>query len=77
LVARRSIEFARGDASAASAFRNQPRGQATYHGPGQLIGYFLIDLRRYGQDLHRYLRWMKRCSLSCSRSRDKGDERAA
>lgn len=32
-------------------------GQATYHGPGQLVGYFLLDLRRYGQDLHRYLRW--------------------
>ncbi len=34
-------------------------GQATYHGPGQLVGYFLIDLRRHGQDLHRYLRWME------------------
>jgi lipoyl(octanoyl) transferase len=34
-------------------------GQATYHGPGQLIGYFLIDLRRHGQDLHRYLRWIE------------------
>ncbi|MGH8164551.1 MAG: lipoyl(octanoyl) transferase LipB, partial [Rhodanobacteraceae bacterium] len=34
-------------------------GQATYHGPGQLIGYFLIDLRGYGQDLHRYLRWIE------------------
>lgn len=34
-------------------------GQATYHGPGQLVGYFLIDLRAYGQDLHRYLRWIE------------------
>jgi len=34
-------------------------GQATYHGPGQLVGYLLLDLRRYGQDLHRYLRWME------------------
>jgi lipoyl(octanoyl) transferase len=34
-------------------------GQATYHGPGQLIGYLLLDLRRYGQDLHRYLRWIE------------------
>jgi lipoyl(octanoyl) transferase len=31
-------------------------GQATYHGPGQLIGYPIIDLRRCGQDLHKYLR---------------------
>ncbi|MEY2560545.1 MAG: lipoyl(octanoyl) transferase [Verrucomicrobiota bacterium] len=34
-------------------------GQATYHGPGQLIGYPIIDLRTRGQDLHRYLRWLE------------------
>jgi lipoyl(octanoyl) transferase len=34
-------------------------GQATYHGPGQLIGYPIIDLRRCGQDLHKYLRWLE------------------
>jgi lipoyl(octanoyl) transferase len=34
-------------------------GQATYHGPGQLIGYPIIDLRRCGKDLHHYLRWLE------------------
>jgi lipoyl(octanoyl) transferase len=34
-------------------------GQATYHGPGQLMGYPIIDLRRCGQDLHKYLRWIE------------------
>jgi len=34
-------------------------GQATYHGPGQLMGYPIIDLRACGQDLHRYLRWLE------------------
>ena len=34
-------------------------GQATYHGPGQFMGYPIIDLRNYGQDLHKYLRWIE------------------
>jgi lipoyl(octanoyl) transferase len=34
-------------------------GQATYHGPGQLMGYPIVDLRRCGQDLHKYLRWLE------------------
>ena len=34
-------------------------GQATYHGPGQLMCYPIVDLRRCGQDLHHYLRWLE------------------
>jgi lipoyl(octanoyl) transferase len=31
-------------------------GEITYHAPGQLVGYPIVDLREHGQDLHRYLR---------------------
>ncbi|MEM6916559.1 MAG: lipoyl(octanoyl) transferase LipB [Verrucomicrobiota bacterium] len=31
-------------------------GQATFHGPGQLVGYPILDLNAYGRDLHYYLR---------------------
>ena len=31
-------------------------GEITYHGPGQIVGYPILDLRGHGQDLHHYLR---------------------
>jgi len=38
-------------------------GQATYHGPGQLMGYPIFDLRCCGQDLHKYLRWLEQALI--------------
>ena len=34
-------------------------GQATFHGPGQLIGYFIFDLQKLTPDLHIFLRWIE------------------
>ncbi len=31
-------------------------GDITFHGPGQLVGYPIIDLRERGRDIHRFLR---------------------
>ncbi|NJM37876.1 MAG: lipoyl(octanoyl) transferase LipB [Akkermansiaceae bacterium] len=31
-------------------------GQATYHGPGQLVGYPILNLTNRGKDLHEHLR---------------------
>jgi lipoyl(octanoyl) transferase len=46
LLRRRGIEL----------FEIERGGDVTFHGPGQLVGYPIVDLRRHKQDLHWYLR---------------------
>ncbi|MEM1168045.1 MAG: lipoyl(octanoyl) transferase LipB [Cyanobacteria bacterium P01_H01_bin.35] len=38
-------------------------GEVTYHCPGQLVGYPILNLKRYQQDLHWYLRQLEEVLL--------------
>ena len=40
-------------------YRTERGGEVTYHCPGQLVGYPILNLRYYQQDLHWYLRQLE------------------
>ena len=38
-------------------------GKSTYHGPGQLVCYPIVDLQRHGSDIKRYVRLLERALI--------------
>ena len=43
----------------ATFYKNNRGGDITYHGPGQIVGYPILDLENYFTDIHKYLRFLE------------------
>jgi lipoyl(octanoyl) transferase len=64
------------DAAGLPVYRTGRGGQFTYHGPGQRVGYVMLDLKHHGGDIRRYVRdleeWLIR---TLARFQVKGERR--
>jgi len=51
----------------AEFIENDRGGDITYHGPGQIVGYPILDLDRHFTDVHKYLRYLEEVIIkTCS-----------
>jgi lipoyl(octanoyl) transferase len=62
-------------ASGVDVFEVERGGDVTFHGPGQLVGYPILDLHAYKQDLHWYLRTLEQALIEALRLLDIPAER--
>ena len=60
-----SLEFLKFDPNSAGVevHRVERGGEVTYHCPGQVVGYPILNLQRHRQDLHWYLRQLEEVLL--------------
>jgi lipoyl(octanoyl) transferase len=67
LLANRGVEL----------FEVERGGDVTFHGPGQLVGYPIVDLKRHKRDLHWYLRQVEEALIRSIASFGLAGERRA
>jgi len=51
----------------ASYYHINRGGDITYHGPGQLVGYLIIDLENFFTDIHKYMRFLEEAVIQTLR----------
>lgn len=75
----RYLRTASSSSSSSTTLRNIPTirmdrgGEVTYHGPGQLVVYPVLDLRHYRMDIHWYMRALEQAVLqACGALEDGG-----
>ncbi len=47
------------EAKGATFYKINRGGDITYHGPGQIVGYPILDLDNFFTDIHKYLRYLE------------------
>jgi lipoyl(octanoyl) transferase len=65
------------EAKGATFYKINRGGDITYHGPGQIVGYPILDLENFFTDIHKYLRFLEEAiiltlaeyGLECGRSK--------
>ncbi|CAN5384395.1 lipoyl(octanoyl) transferase LipB [soil metagenome] len=61
----------------ASYYKINRGGDITYHGPGQVVGYPILDLDNFFTDIHKYLRFLEEIIILTLREYGLNPERSA